>query len=615
MLIQHKNVGFMCGIIGVTSLSDIQDHILSSLKRLEYRGYDSSGIATISNNKLNFCKSEGKIKNLSEKLINSPIRGSIGIGHTRWATHGSVSEINAHPHIAGNVAIVHNGIIENFQEIRNTLEAKGRKFLSQTDSEVIAHLFDTYLSDDNIPLEQITMNVLNELEGAYAFVVLLLNYPDTLIAARNASPLAIGEGDGLFSIGSDAIALAGISSRITFLDDGDFAIVKNSSVQIYDFSGKKVTRETKLNSMDPAIISKGNYRHFMEKEIHEQPETISHTISEMYNANGEMSEKLNEITKNNPNSITFLAAGTSYYAGLIAKYWIESLCKIPVNVEIASEYRYREPFVDSKGLIISISQSGESIDTLMAMRYAKQFGVRSVSIVNNIGSTIDREADFSLYTRAGAEIAVASTKAFTAQLIVLLSIAIALAEKNKLSISEIKQIKSNLFKIPGAVAKVLNLESKITEVANTITKCKSCLYLGRGPLYPLSLEGALKLKEISYIHAEGFSAGEMKHGPIALIEEELPVISLLGNDHHSTKTISNLREALARGAKLIIIADEGSENNIDFAHEILRIPFLHKAITPIICSIPIQMLAYHTAVSKGTDVDQPKNLAKSVTVE
>ena len=459
------------------------------------------------------------------------------------------------------------------------------------------------------------MNVLNELEGAYAFVVLLLNYPDTLIAARNASPLAVGESDGLFSIGSDAIALAGISSRITFLDDGDFAIVKSSSVQIYDFSGTKVTRETKLNSMDPAIISKGNYRHFMEKEIHEQPETISHTISEMYNSNGEMSEKLNEITKNNPNSITFLAAGTSYYAGLIAKYWIESLCKIPVNVEIASEYRYREPFVDPKGLIISISQSGESIDTLMAMRYAKQFGVRSVSIVNYIGSTIDREADFSLYTRAGAEIAVASTKAFTAQLIVLLSIAIALAEKNKLSISEIKQIKSNLFKIPGAVAKVLNLESKITEVANTITKCKSCLYLGRGPLYPLSLEGALKLKEISYIHAEGFSAGEMKHGPIALIEDDLPVISLLGNDQHSTKTISNLREALARGAKLIIIADEGSENKIDFAHEILRIPFLHKAITPIICSIPIQMLAYHTAVSKGTDVDQPKNLAKSVTVE
>ena len=286
----------MCGIIGVTSLRDIQDHILSSLKRLEYRGYDSSGIATISNKKLNFCKSKGKIKNLSDKLKNSPIGGSIGIGHTRWATHGNVSEVNAHPHVSGNVAIVHNGIIENFQEIRNRLEAKGRKFLSQTDSEVIAHLFDTFICDD-ISLEQITLNVLNELEGAYAFVVLLLNYPDTLIAARNASPLAIGEGDGLFSIGSDAIALAGISSRITFLDDGDFAIVKNSSVQIYDFSGEKVIRETKLNSMDPAIISKGNYRHFMEKEIHEQPETISHTISEMYNANGEMSEKLTEITK------------------------------------------------------------------------------------------------------------------------------------------------------------------------------------------------------------------------------------------------------------------------------------------------------------------------------
>lgn len=605
----------MCGIIGVTSTSNIQEHILNSLKRLEYRGYDSSGIATILDKKLHICKSEGKIQNLTDKLADKPIGGLIGIGHTRWATHGNVSEINAHPHISGNVAIVHNGIIENFQEIRNRLQSKGRTFISETDSEVIAHLFESYLRDDDISLEQITMNVLKELEGTYAFVVMILNFPDTLIAARNASPLAIGEGEGLFSIGSDAIALAGISSKITFLDDGDFAIVKNSSVQIYDHLGKKVIRETKINSMDPAIISKGNYRHFMEKEIHEQPETISHTLSEMYNANGEMSKKLIEITKNNPNSITFLAAGTSYYAGMIAKYWIESLCKIPVAVEISSEYRYREPFVDTKGLVISISQSGESIDTLMAMRYAQQFGVKSISIVNNLGSTIDREADFSLYTRAGAEIAVASTKAFTAQLTVLLSLCIALAEKNNFNSNEIKQIKSNLFRIPGAIAKTLSLESKIIEVSNSIIKCKSCLYLGRGPLYPLSLEGALKLKEISYIHAEGFSAGEMKHGPIALIEEGLPVISLLAKDHHSIKTVSNLREAQARGAKLIIIADEGAVNNIEFAHKIFRVPFLHNAISPIICSIPIQLLAYHTAIAKGTDVDQPKNLAKSVTVE
>ena len=604
----------MCGIIGVTSTSNIQEHILNSLKRLEYRGYDSSGIATIINKKLHICKSEGKIQNLTNKLLDKPIGGVIGIGHTRWATHGSVSEINAHPHISGNVAIVHNGIIENFQEIRNKLQSKGRTFLSETDSEVIAHLFDIYIGKD-LSLKQATLNVLNDLEGAFAFVAMILNFPNSLVAARSASPLAIGEGEGLFSVGSDAIALAGISSKITFLNDGEFAVVKNSSVQIYDSLGKKVIRETKLNSMDPALISKGNYRHFMEKEIHEQPETISHTLSEMYNANGEMSKKLIEITNNNPSSITFLAAGTSYYAGLIAKYWIESLCKIPVNVEIASEYRYREPFIDTKGLVISISQSGESIDTLMAMRHAQQFGVKSISIVNNTGSTIDREADFSLYTRAGAEIAVASTKAFTAQLTVLLSLCIALAEKNNFNSNEIKQIKSNLFRIPGAVAKTLSLESKIIEVSNSIIKCNSCLYIGRGPLYPLSLEGALKLKEISYIHAEGFSAGEMKHGPIALIEKDLPVISLLARDHHSIKTVNNLREAKARGAKLIIIADEGAENNIEFAHKIFRVPFLHNAISPIICSIPIQLLAYHTAVAKGTDVDQPKNLAKSVTVE
>jgi len=604
----------MCGIIGVTSSNNVQEYIISSLKRLEYRGYDSAGLATISQNKLNLCRAQGKIKNLTSKLKETPLEGSIGIGHTRWATHGNISVDNAHPHVSGQVAIVHNGIIENYQKIKDDLMSRGRKFTSQTDSEVIAHLFDEEFSK-NISKKNATQNVIKNLEGAFAFVVLDLNEPDKLIAARNASPLAIGKGEILNSVGSDAIALAGIAKQIIFLEDGDFAILNKEEVHIYDLEGNKTKREVKPNSLDPAIISKGNHRHFMQKEIYEQTETISHTISEMYNGDGQMSEKLSQIIKENPNSITILAAGTSYYAGLIGKYWIESLSKIPVNVEIASEFRYRKPFIDLDGLVITISQSGESIDTLMAMRYAQEFGVKSVAIINSIGSTIDRESNYSLYTRAGAEIAVASTKAFTAQLIVLLSVCIAFSETKNKNINEIKLIKSNLFKIPGAVAKALSTEKKIKEIASNIVKSKSCLYLGRGPLFPLALEGALKLKEVSYIHAEGFSAGEMKHGPIALIEEDLPVISLLANDHHSVKTVSNLREALARGAKLIIFADEGAENNIDFAHEILRLPFLHETISPIIISIPIQLLAYHTAVAKGTDVDQPKNLAKSVTVE
>ena len=604
----------MCGIIGVTSSNNVQDLIISSLQRLEYRGYDSSGLATISNNSLNICRAEGKINNLTKKLEKIPLEGSIGIGHTRWATHGNISVDNAHPHISGQIAIVHNGIIENYQKIKDELISRGRKFTSQTDSEVIAHLFDEELSK-NISKKNATQNVLRILEGAYAFVVLDSNEPDTLIAARNASPLAIGKGEILNSVGSDAIALAGIAKQIIFLEDGDFAILNKEEVHIYDLEGNKTKREVKINSLNPAIISKGNHRHFMQKEIYEQPETISHTISEMYNGYGQISKKLSQIIKENPNSITILAAGTSYYAGLIGKYWIESLSKIPVNVEIASEFRYRKPFIDPKGLVITISQSGESIDTLMAMRYAQKFGVKSVAIINSIGSTIDRESNYSLYTRAGAEIAVASTKAFTAQLIVLLSICIAFSESKDKNNNEIKLIKSNLFKIPGAVAKALSTENKIMEIASNVVKNKSCLYLGRGPLFPLALEGALKLKEVSYIHAEGFSAGEMKHGPIALIEEGMPVISLLANDQHSIKTISNLREALARGAKIIIFADEGTENDIDFAHEILRLPFLQETISPIITSIPIQLLAYHTAVAKGTDVDQPKNLAKSVTVE
>ena len=603
----------MCGIIGITGNKEVQGHIIESLKRLEYRGYDSSGVATIFDNQLVVEKAEGKLEKLNEKLKNRSTKGNIGIGHTRWATHGNVSEINAHPHISGRVAIVHNGIIENYIEIKNDLQKSGRNFISSTDSEVIAHLFDIELSN-NKNTKQATINVLKKLDGAFAFVVLMLDNPNTLIAARQASPLALGIGENVCAVGSDGLALSGVTEKILFLEDGDFAILNNREFSIYDSLGKSVEREILINSIDSSIIGKGNYRHFMQKEIFEQPETISHSLSAMYSSDGVLSSELLWLTSEIPNSITILAAGTSSYSGMIAKYWIEEMSRIPVHVESASEYRYRSPYQDPKGLAIIISQSGESIDTLMAMRLASKAGMKTLAIVNNQGSTIDRESDYTIHLRAGTEIAVASTKAFTSQLVVLLCLSVAISEK-KNSFSELQNLKNNLFKIPGAIAKSLTTENEIKEMAQELSKTRSCLYLGRGPLYPLALEGALKLKEISYIHAEGFSAGEMKHGPIALVEEDLPVISILAKDHHASKTISNLREALARGARIIVIMDEELEIDLDFADKIIKVPHLHPILTPIIAAVPIQLLAYFAAVSKGTDVDQPKNLAKSVTVE
>ncbi len=603
----------MCGIIGITGNKEVQGHIIESLKRLEYRGYDSSGVATIFDNQLVVEKAEGKLEKLNEKLKNRSTKGNIGIGHTRWATHGNVSEINAHPHISGRVAIVHNGIIENYIEIKNDLQKSGRNFISSTDSEVIAHLFDIELSN-NKNTKQATINVLKKLDGAFAFVVLMLDNPNTLIAARQASPLALGIGENVCAVGSDGLALSGVTEKILFLEDGDFAILNNREFSIYDSLGKSVEREILINSIDSSIIGKGNYRHFMQKEIFEQPETISHSLSAMYSSDGVLSSELLWLTSEIPNSITILAAGTSSYSGMIAKYWIEEMSRIPVHVESASEYRYRSPYQDPKGLAIIISQSGESIDTLMAMRLASKAGMKTLAIVNNQGSTIDRESDYTIHLRAGTEIAVASTKAFTSQLVVLLCLSVAISEK-KNSFSELQNLKNNLFKIPGAIAKSLTTEHEIKEMAQELSKTRSCLYLGRGPLYPLALEGALKLKEISYIHAEGFSAGEMKHGPIALVEEDLPVISILAKDHHASKTISNLREALARGARIIVIMDEELEIDLDFADKIIKVPHLHPILTPIIAAVPIQLLAYFAAVSKGTDVDQPKNLAKSVTVE
>ena len=604
----------MCGIIGISGNTPVQEEILNSLKRLEYRGYDSSGIATIHQNKFYNTKSEGKLINLHEKLKLKSVPGNIGIGHTRWATHGNVSEINAHPHLSGGVAIVHNGIIENYLEIKDELIKTDRKFFSDTDSEVIAHLFDKELST-NKDLKQATINVLKMLEGAFAFVLINLENPHTLIAARQSSPLAIGIGNDFCAVGSDAIALSGITDKILFLEDGDFSIIEKNNLSLFNVNGEKVQRELLSNTLDNSQVLKGNYRHYMQKEIFEQPETVGHCLSNIFSDGKINSKYIYSLFSIKPNSITILASGTSNYAAMVGKYWIEEMSRIAVNVEIASEYRYRNPVQDPKGIVIVISQSGESIDTLMAMRHASNSGIKTIAIVNNEGSTIDREANHSIYIKAGPEIAVASTKCFTGQLSVMISISLILTEINNPSYKFLEDLKKDIFKIPGSIAKVLKIQGEVSEIANEIYRKSTCLYLSRGPLFPIALEGALKLKEISYIHAEGFSAGEMKHGPIALIEEDLPVISIIADDIHAKKTISNLREALARGAKIIIFADSSIEIDLSFAYKVIRIPYLNPLLTPIIASIPIQLLAYYVAVSKGTDVDQPKNLAKSVTVE
>ncbi|MBL6596487.1 MAG: glutamine--fructose-6-phosphate transaminase (isomerizing) [Candidatus Puniceispirillum sp.] len=606
----------MCGIVGAVGHEQCSEVILDALKRLEYRGYDSSGIVTINDGAIALKRAVGKLANLDKALRASPLIGDVGIGHTRWATHGGVSTENAHPHVAADrVAIVHNGIIENHRTIRRRLEAVGHKFFSDTDSEVLAHLFVEAL-DAGLDPAAATRRVLAEIDGAYAFAMVSIDHPDMLIVARNASPLALGIGDAACYIGSDAIALSHLTRKVVYLEDHDYALVRADGVSVYQADGTPVNREAVMVAASPGLVDKGGYRHYMEKEIHEQPDAIAHSLAAMTDESGRLTAKMSDDELRSINGIVMVAAGTSHYATQIARYWIEALAGVPVACEVASEYHYRQPVTAPYDTAIAISQSGESLDTMMAMRHAAKSGLKTIGLVNVADSTIAREADTVLPTRAGPEIGVASTKAFTAQLTVLLCFAVALARaKGQIDIARAETIHAEIQGLPRLVGKALGLFDAIRPVAHQLSQAKSALYLGRGALYPLALEGALKLKELSYIHAEGFASGEMKHGPIALIEDGLPVVALLAADTVMTKASSNLREASARGGKIILLCEARATDEVDYASAVVTVPDVDPLLAPILLAIPAQILAYLTAVEKGTDVDQPRNLAKSVTVE
>ena len=606
----------MCGIVGAVGHKQCSPVLLDALKRLEYRGYDSSGIVTIHDGEIALKRAVGKLVNLDAMLAKEPLKGDIGIGHTRWATHGGVSTVNAHPHLASKrVSIVHNGIIENHRIIRQRLEAAGHQFSSDTDSEVLAHLF-VEAFDSGMEPAAATQQVLAEIEGAYAFAVMAIDYPDILIVARNASPLALGIGDDACYIGSDAIALSHLTRKVIYLKDHDFALVRADGVAVYQDGGVPVNREAVFVAASPGLIDKGGYRHFMEKEIHEQPDAIAHSLAAMTDEHGHLTAHMSDSALRAINGIVMLAAGTSHYATQIARYWIESLAAVPVACEVASEYHYRQPATSPYNTAIAVSQSGESLDTLMAMRHAAKCNLSTIGLVNVPSSTIAREASAVLPTRAGPEIGVASTKSFTAQLTVLLCFAVEIARaKRQIDDARAAAIHMEIQALPGLVGKTLALFDNIRPIAHRLSYAKSALYLGRGTLYPLALEGALKLKELSYIHAEGFASGEMKHGPIALIEDGLPVVAMLAADGGIAKASSNLQEASARGGKIILIAVADAAIEIDCASAVIIVPSIDPLLAPILLAVPAQILAYLTAVEKGTDVDQPRNLAKSVTVE
>ncbi|OKH87096.1 glutamine--fructose-6-phosphate transaminase (isomerizing) [Thalassospira sp. TSL5-1] len=607
----------MCGIIGIIGKDTVSERILDGLKRLEYRGYDSAGIATLVNGKIERRRAEGKLVNLADRLKDSPLAGDVGIGHTRWATHGVPTENNAHPHTDGKVAVVHNGIIENFRALKADLTARGRVFASDTDTEVVVHLVSDFLDQGKTPREAV-QETLHRIEGAFALVIIIAGEHDVLFGARRGSPLAVGLGDGEMYLGSDALALSHLTNRLIYLDEGDWVELRRDGVQVRDEHDNDVTRETKLSAVSGAMTGKGNYNHFMQKEIFEQPAVIGDTLHSFINP-ATRSIKLPDMPFNigEASRLTIVACGTSFYAGLVAKHWIERYAGLGVDVDVASEFRYRCPPMPKGGIALFISQSGETADTLAALRYAKSQGQKILSIVNVPESTIARESDVVLQTYAGPEIGVASTKAFTTQLTVLACLAVTIGRENgTLSGSEEAGIVSALTEIPKQVAEILHHDAEIRELAINIADARDVLYLGRGLGYPIALEGALKLKEISYIHAEGYAAGEMKHGPIALIDPSVPIIVIAPSDELFEKTVSNMQEAAARGGRVIFLSDaKGLETIGDMASATVEMPVVADFAAPILYTIPVQMLAYHVAVHKGTDVDQPRNLAKSVTVE
>ncbi len=607
----------MCGIIGIIAKEPVAAELIEGLRRLEYRGYDSAGVATLINGRIERRRAEGKLANLVARLKSEPVQGTIGIGHTRWATHGQPTEGNAHPIATDRVAIVHNGIIENFQALKRELGGLGYQFHTETDTEAVAILATHHLAQGLAPAQAVA-RTLERLEGAFALLFLFAGEHDLLICARRGSPLAIGYGDGEMFVGSDSLALAPLTRRITYLEEGDWAVVTSRKVAIFNQGNQKVAREIRETALSGALIGKGNYRHFMQKEIFEQPAVIGDTLRALINPVSraiylpELPFALGDIGK-----ITAVACGTAHYAGMIAKHWLERIARIPVEADIASEFRYRAPAMPKDGAALVISQSGETADTLAALRYCREAGQKVIAIVNQPESTIAREADIVLPTLAGPEIGVASTKAFTTQLAVLAAFTVALARaRGAIDAEGEAALAGQLAEIPSRASEVLNHDERLQEIAVEIALARDVLYLGRGTAYPLALEGALKLKEISYIHAEGYAAGEMKHGPIALIDDNVPVIVLAPPDDLFEKTLSNVEEVMARGGRVVMISDAAGvarlEGRLAFG---IAVPHCAPFVAPLLYAIPIQLLAYHVAVLKGTDVDQPRNLAKSVTVE
>ena len=607
----------MCGIVGILGNHEASPILVDALKRLEYRGYDSSGIATINDGVLERRREIGKLVNLADKLVHQPLKGKIGIGHTRWATHGSPTLANAHPQKTGKVAVVHNGIIENFKKLRDELISNGANFQSETDTETIAQLCMSFIDGGDDP-KIAAKKTLARLEGAYALCFLFHGYDNLLIAARKGSPLAIGHGNGEMFVGSDAIALAPMTNQVTYLEEGDWAVITRESLEIRDTNGTKIKRSKQTLDLNTQNVAKGNHKHFMAKEIAEQPSVLADAIQHNLNTSRDKLEISDlELDFKNINRITLVACGTAFLACNVAKYWFEKIARISIDLDVASEFRYREPPVEKNNLAIFVSQSGETADTLAALRYCNKNKMKTLGIVNVDESTIAREASMSMLIHAGPEIGVASTKAFSCQLSILYFLVIKAAkEKDIIDNNQEAELVKSILQLPSIIVDALSLESEIKLAAQELSKASNAIFLGRGAMYPLALEGALKLKEISYIHAEGYASGELKHGPIALVDENMPVIVLAPKDELFDKTVSNMHEVMARGGKVLLITDtEGASEAQEGTWKTIIMPKISNDLAPILYSIPAQLLAYHTAVSKGTDVDQPRNLAKSVTVE
>jgi glucosamine--fructose-6-phosphate aminotransferase (isomerizing) len=608
----------MCGIIGIIGHEPVAPLLIDALKRLEYRGYDSAGVATLEHGVLARRRAEGKLKNLEQRLAREPLAGTIGIGHTRWATHGRPTENNAHPHATDRLAVVHNGIIENFAELRRELESKGAKFATETDTEVIAHLVSEELKRGRSPVEAVNAS-LPRLRGAFALAFLFAGEENLLIGARKGSPLAVGFGDDAMYIGSDAIALAPFTDTVSYLEDGDWVVVSDKGAEVHDANGNSVHRAVLKSQASVMLIDKGNHRHFMAKEIHEQPEVVGHTLAHYLDMVAERVDLPMALPFDFRalKRVSIAACGTAYYAGMVARYWFERLAHLPVEVDIASEFRYRESPLDPGALSIFISQSGETADTLASLRYAREHKQHVLSVVNVPNSTIARESDIVMPTLAGPEIGVASTKAFTCQLAALVTLAIAAGRaRGVLSAADEKRLVRALIEVPRHLTEALALEAQIEQLARDLAKSRDVLYLGRGTSYPIALEGALKLKEISYIHAEGYAAGELKHGPIALVDEAMPVVVIAPYDQVFEKTVSNMQEVAARGGRLILMTDaKGAAFAAGQSWVTLTLPTMPATVGPLVYAVPVQLIAYHAAVALGTDVDQPRNLAKSVTVE